>query len=150
MALTSIILVDLLGLDKLTNAFGLFMLFRGAAAFVGTPLAGAIFDLTGSFDIPFLMASGFFAVSTVLSILATERRRWAFSTIFHIQFQHKSSLFLVSKLGRSTDERCCHIDIIDRTQNDDANTINNKDFDNKCHLCLLENSTKVFILHIEW
>lgn len=34
-SLTSIILVDLLGLDKLTNAFGLLILFRGAAAIIG-------------------------------------------------------------------------------------------------------------------
>jgi sugar phosphate permease len=39
-ALTSIILVDLLGLDNLTNAFGLLILFRGAASIVGAPLAG--------------------------------------------------------------------------------------------------------------
>ena len=39
-SLTSIILVDLLGLDCLTNAFGLLILFRGAASIVGAPLAG--------------------------------------------------------------------------------------------------------------
>jgi len=39
-SLTSIILVDLLGLDNLTNAFGLLILFRGAASIVGAPLAG--------------------------------------------------------------------------------------------------------------
>lgn len=33
--LTSVILVDLLGLDKLTNAFGLLLLFQGIATFVG-------------------------------------------------------------------------------------------------------------------
>ena len=39
-ALTSIVLVDLLGLEKLTNAFGLLILFRGAASFLAAPLAG--------------------------------------------------------------------------------------------------------------
>lgn len=34
-SLTSIILVDLLGLEKLTNAFGLLILFRGLAAIIG-------------------------------------------------------------------------------------------------------------------
>lgn len=33
--LTSVILVDLLGLDKLTNAFGLLLLFQGIATFIG-------------------------------------------------------------------------------------------------------------------
>jgi len=39
-SLTSIILVDLLGLENLTSAFGLLLLFRGGASFVGSPLAG--------------------------------------------------------------------------------------------------------------
>ena len=36
----SIVLVDLLGLDKLTSAFGLLTMFRGAASIVGPPIAG--------------------------------------------------------------------------------------------------------------
>lgn len=75
-ALTSIILVDLLGLDKLTNAFGLLILFRGAAAIVGSPLAGIVYDATNSYDIPFLMAAGFFAISTVTSFLAPSLKRY--------------------------------------------------------------------------
>lgn len=39
-ALRSIIVVDLLGLDKLTNAFGIILLFQGIAAVIGSPLAG--------------------------------------------------------------------------------------------------------------
>ncbi|XP_039287952.1 monocarboxylate transporter 12 [Nilaparvata lugens] len=69
-SLTSIILVDLLGLDKLTNAFGLLILFRGAAAIFGSPLAGAVYDATGSYDIPFFMAGAFFFVSTITSFMA--------------------------------------------------------------------------------
>ena len=38
--LTSVVLVDLLGLDKLTNAFGLLLLFQGIASLVGPPIAG--------------------------------------------------------------------------------------------------------------
>ncbi|EDV39554.1 uncharacterized protein Dana_GF10083 [Drosophila ananassae] len=69
-SLTSIILVDLLGLDKLTNAFGLLILFRGFAALIGTPLAGAIYDLTHTYDLPFYMAGALFAISTATSFLA--------------------------------------------------------------------------------
>lgn len=39
-ALRSIIVVDLLGLEKLTNAFGMLMMFQGVAAIIGAPLAG--------------------------------------------------------------------------------------------------------------
>jgi MFS transporter, MCT family, solute carrier family 16 (monocarboxylic acid transporters), member 14 len=40
--LTSVILVDLLGLERLTNAFGLLLLFQGIASFLGPPLAGEL------------------------------------------------------------------------------------------------------------
>lgn len=69
-SLTSIILVDLLGLDKLTNAFGLLILFRGAAAILGSPLAGALYDATQSYDLPFFVAGGLFGISAVTSFLA--------------------------------------------------------------------------------
>lgn len=44
-SLTSIILVDLLGLENLTNAFGLLILFRGFAGIIGAPLAGKFYLL---------------------------------------------------------------------------------------------------------
>lgn len=69
-SLTSIILVDLLGLDKLTNAFGLLILFRGFAAIIGSPMAGAVYDATKSYDNLFYMAGALFAVSTVTSFIA--------------------------------------------------------------------------------
>jgi hypothetical protein len=62
--------VDLLGLDKLTNAFGLLILFRGAAAIVGSPLAGVIYDATHTYDIPFYVGGLFFAISAVTSFIA--------------------------------------------------------------------------------
>lgn len=39
-ALRSLIAVELIGLDKLTNAFGFLMLFQGLAATIGSPIAG--------------------------------------------------------------------------------------------------------------
>ncbi|XP_043278696.1 monocarboxylate transporter 3 isoform X2 [Venturia canescens] len=74
-SLTSIILVDLLGLDKLTNAFGLLILFRGAAAIIGSPLAGTVYDATGSYSIPFFMAGFFFFLSAVTSFMAPAMKR---------------------------------------------------------------------------
>lgn len=74
-SLTSIILVDLLGLDKLTNAFGLLILFRGAAAMIGSPLAGAVYDATKNYDASFYMAAAFFLASTLTSFAAPLFRR---------------------------------------------------------------------------
>jgi hypothetical protein len=42
-SLTSIILVDLLGLEKLTNAFGLLILFRGVAGKTGSIFVEMLF-----------------------------------------------------------------------------------------------------------
>ena len=38
--LTSVVLVDILGLDNLTNAFGLLLLFQGIASVMGPPFIG--------------------------------------------------------------------------------------------------------------
>lgn len=60
MSLTSIILVDLLGLDKLTNAFGLLIMFRGVAGIFGTPLIGSIYDRTNSYAASFVTGTFLF------------------------------------------------------------------------------------------
>lgn len=82
--LTSVILVDLLGLEKLTNAFGLLLLFQGIASLVGPPFAGKTFffpkscfsiiyillgwlyDLTDSYSPGFLLAGITIAISGVI------------------------------------------------------------------------------------
>jgi hypothetical protein len=40
--LTSVILVDLFGIERLTNAFGILLLFQGIATFIGPPFAGMV------------------------------------------------------------------------------------------------------------
>lgn len=67
--LTSIILVELLGLDKLTNAFGLLSLFRGGSCMLGPPIAGSIYDLTGSYDLPFFFAGVLLMISAAVSFM---------------------------------------------------------------------------------
>ena len=42
MLLTTLVLADLLGADKFTNAFGLLLLFQGVATFIGPPIVGNI------------------------------------------------------------------------------------------------------------
>lgn len=64
--LTSVILVDLLGLEKLTNAFGLLLLFQGIASFVGSPFAGMLYDSLGSYDPGFYMAGATMAGSGLI------------------------------------------------------------------------------------
>jgi len=54
--LTSVVLVDLLGLDKLTNAFGLLLMFQGIASVMGPPIIGAFYDSLKSYDAGFYFA----------------------------------------------------------------------------------------------
>lgn len=64
--LTSVILVDLLGLDKLTNAFGLLLLFQGIASLVGPPLAGVLYDVTESYSPAFILAGTAILMSGIM------------------------------------------------------------------------------------
>lgn len=43
----SIILVELVGLENLSNAFGMFLLFLGVFTIIGPPIAGIFFFYTG-------------------------------------------------------------------------------------------------------
>lgn len=61
--LTSVILVDLLGLEKLTNAFGLLLLFQGIASLIGPPMAGSLYTYTLSYSPGFILAGVMIAIS---------------------------------------------------------------------------------------
>ncbi|GAB1603165.1 monocarboxylate transporter 12-like [Argonauta hians] len=62
-SLRSIIMVELLGIENLTIAFGLIVMCQGVSSFFGSPIAGLLSDLTGSFDSAFYLggAAVFFA-----------------------------------------------------------------------------------------
>lgn len=74
--LTSVILVDLLGLEKLTNAFGLLLLFQGIASLVGPPIAGELFDLLGSYNPGFYVSGVAIAGSGVMLFAIPYVQRW--------------------------------------------------------------------------
>lgn len=86
--LTSVVLVDLLGIDKLTNAFGLLLMFQGVATLIGPPIAGWLYDATGSYDISFYVAGTVVAFSgAVLYIIpviqkCTGRKSYSRNTEF--------------------------------------------------------------------
>ncbi|EDW30766.1 GL13330 [Drosophila persimilis] len=74
--LTSVILVDLLGLEKLTNAFGLLLLFQGIASFIGPPIGGGMYDLTNSYSPAFLMAGLMIAISGLVMFAIPPLQRY--------------------------------------------------------------------------
>ncbi|XP_044738710.1 monocarboxylate transporter 14-like [Chrysoperla carnea] len=65
-SLRSILVVDLLGLERLTNAFGLLLLFQGVAATIGAPIAGAFMDITGSYDYSFYLSGSLITLSAIM------------------------------------------------------------------------------------
>ncbi|CAG9853861.1 unnamed protein product [Phyllotreta striolata] len=69
-SLTSIILVEFMGLEKLTNAFGLTILFRGVASLIGSPMAGTLYDMTQSYNVPFFVGGALFVVAAIISASA--------------------------------------------------------------------------------
>merc|ERR1719427_732214 len=61
--LTTLVLADLLGAEKFTNAFGLLLLFQGVATFIGPPVVGFLFDAYCSYDSGFLLMGAMIALS---------------------------------------------------------------------------------------
>ncbi|XP_053658725.1 uncharacterized protein LOC128707793 [Anopheles marshallii] len=101
-SLTSIILVELITLERFTNAYGLLLLVQGVANLVGPPLAGWISDLTESYDLAFYLAGFFIVISGALllvlptitkvrKILEKRRRSSALASGDTIKLNKKSS-----------------------------------------------------------
>ncbi|KAL1124162.1 hypothetical protein AAG570_001932 [Ranatra chinensis] len=74
--LTSVILVDLLGLDKLTNAFGLLLMFQGIASLIGPPITGWLYDATKSYDPGFIVSGVMIAISGLMLYGVPPLQRW--------------------------------------------------------------------------
>ena len=55
-------------MDNLTSAFGLLCLYRGLSSIIGTPLAGAVYDATQSYDVSFYLAGGFLILASLFSV----------------------------------------------------------------------------------
>lgn len=75
-ALRSILVVDLMGLEKLTNAFGILCLFQGLAAAMGAPIAGFFTDLTGSYNVSFYISGALITISAVLCYPLNYVNQW--------------------------------------------------------------------------
>lgn len=68
-ALTPIVIVNSLGVDHLSQAMGYMMVFRGSGI-VGPPIGGILFDATQSYNLPFFMAGGVYAIAALLIVIA--------------------------------------------------------------------------------
>ncbi|XP_028165824.1 monocarboxylate transporter 10 isoform X2 [Ostrinia furnacalis] len=75
-SLRSILVVEYLGLEQLTNCFGLFLLFQGLGALLGNPIAGILYDQTKSYDISFYVSGGFLLLSAVMCYPVDMVSKW--------------------------------------------------------------------------
>ncbi|KAB0802053.1 hypothetical protein PPYR_04239 [Photinus pyralis] len=75
-SLRPILVVDLVGLDRLTNAFGIILLFQGVAACAGAPMAGEFFKVTGSYDASFYLSGSLILASAVICYPLGIISRW--------------------------------------------------------------------------
>jgi len=70
-AVTSSMLVDLLGLELLTSAFGVLTCIRGFAAFLGPPLGGFVIDISdNNYSYAFWISSALLGVSSLIHFAA--------------------------------------------------------------------------------
>lgn len=74
--LRPIVIVYLLGLEKLTNGFGLNMMTMGFSGLLGVPVATAITEATKTYTYTFFLTGCFFFLSGALMISALHVHRW--------------------------------------------------------------------------
>ncbi|KAH9284351.1 Monocarboxylate transporter 1 [Echinococcus granulosus] len=79
-SLRIILLVEMLGLERLTNAFGFLLLFQGLAFIVSPPILASFYDLLKSYNYTFILGGASLILSALLCfplrpILRWERRR---------------------------------------------------------------------------
>lgn len=72
-SLTSIILVEIINIERFTSGYGLLLLAQGIANLIGPPLAGWITDMTGTYHLAFYLAGFFIAISGLFMMLLPAR-----------------------------------------------------------------------------
>lgn len=74
--LRSIVIVDLLGLDRLTNAIGISLMFQGMASLIGMYVAALLRDSSGNYELSFYFAGGCLLASSLLLVPIKRVAEW--------------------------------------------------------------------------
>ncbi|XP_022183256.1 monocarboxylate transporter 7-like isoform X1 [Myzus persicae] len=75
-SLRSTMIVELTGLELLTNAFGVLLMFQGVAAAVGSPFLGLFKDWTGTYDMSFYLSGIILTMSAVICYPLRRVKKW--------------------------------------------------------------------------
>ncbi|KAK6168441.1 hypothetical protein SNE40_020972 [Patella caerulea] len=75
-SMRSIVIADLMKIERLTQSFGIIALFQGVAFIICPPLAGKLMDVTGTYMSPFfLVATVYFICATVCLLVILVHRQ---------------------------------------------------------------------------
>ncbi|KAF5282490.1 hypothetical protein FQR65_LT14260 [Abscondita terminalis] len=103
-SLTCIILVELITLERFTNAYGLLLLVQGVANLIGPPIAGKISDVTGTYNLSFYLAGVFVILSGLMLLIMPVTNK--FKRFQSIQRQASSDN---TDQNTRADVTCCNI-----------------------------------------
>ncbi|RWS29936.1 uncharacterized protein B4U80_06652 [Leptotrombidium deliense] len=87
-SLVSVILVDIISLDKFTNGYGLLLLVQGIASLFGPPIAGWLYDLTGNYNFTFYTSGVCILVSGIIVIPVANNDRCCSHQDYEIKTSH--------------------------------------------------------------
>lgn len=87
MALRSIIYVNILGIERLTNAFGILSTMFGIGIMLGTPALGSLKTFTGNYCLTFTGSGLFLLIAAVCYQLLPRIKNWEEHKLERNQFQ---------------------------------------------------------------
>ena len=67
--MANVVLVDLYGVDKIARTKGRFNVFNAVAGFLATPSTGFAFDVTGNYDLPFVIVGSMSIAGSVMALM---------------------------------------------------------------------------------
>ena len=99
-AVTSSLLVDILGLEHLTSAFGVLTCIRGLSAFLGPPLGGFVIDATSPEKIVNNVTESVVAnMANMTTVAPTETETEVDNSNYEVAFWISAVLLLSSSVG---------------------------------------------------
>ncbi|XP_064637583.1 monocarboxylate transporter 13-like [Lineus longissimus] len=86
----TLLMLQLFGIHRATIALGWVMLAEGIGGFIGPPVGGAIFDMTGSYTYSFLLSGAFAVAASAFTIPVFIIHRYKFKTTNSYQLDEQS------------------------------------------------------------
>ncbi|XP_069107402.1 monocarboxylate transporter 12-like [Argopecten irradians] len=76
MTLRTIVMVELLGIENLSRSYGIMTFSMGLASIAGSPIAGVLSDMKGSYDIVFYASGATMTISGIIGLFIRRVTNW--------------------------------------------------------------------------